>query len=126
MGVIVMPDITFDDLIKAKNAAQPKPEGSSGFLSDMTQDGLMQLASTALNILQEFKGIQGGSNVIASRTVGEQTTQQTEVIKPMVDTEQIKEALLTVKNLKGDITITSMLELLEQNKEAVAGFLKGK
>lgn len=122
-----MPDITFDDLINAKTATQPKPEGD-GFLSGMTQDGLMQLATTTLSILQEFKGIQGkvGGNVIASRAAGEQTTQQTEVIKPMVDTEQIKEALLTVKSLKGDITITSMLELLEQNKEAVAGFLKGK
>lgn len=120
-----MPDITFDDLIKAKNAAQPKPDGD-GFLSGMSQEGLMQLGSMALNVLQEFKSIQGNGGIIASRSPGTQTAQQTEVNKPMVDVSQIKEALETVKGLKGDITITAMLKLLEENKEAVAGFLKGK
>lgn len=120
-----MSDITFEDLVKAKAVAQPKPYGD-GFLSGMTQEGLMQLANTALSILQEFKGIQANGGAIASRAPAEQTTQQTEVTKPMVNVDQIKEALLTVKDLKGDITITSMLTLLEENKEVVAGFLKGK
>ena len=116
-----MPDITFDDLVKAKNAAQPDGDG---FLSGMSQDGLMQMGTMVLNILQEFKGIQGKGGIIASRSPEAQTSQQQEVVKPMVDVDQIKEALLTVKGLKGDITITSMLTLLEENKEAVAGFLK--
>ena len=118
-----MPDITFDDLVNAKNAAQPKPEGD-GFLSGMTQDGLMQLGTMALNVLQEFKSIQGNGGVIVSRSPGTQTPQQTEANKPMVDVTQIKEALETVKGLKGDITITAMLKLLEENKTAVAAFIK--
>ena len=119
-----MPDITFDDLIKAKTAAQPQPE-SGGFLSGMTQEGLMELGTMALSILEKVKGVQGQGAVISTRPESGQTAQQTEAIKPMVDVSQIKEALETVKTLKGDITITSMLKLLEENKEAVAGFIKG-
>ena len=120
-----MPDITFDDLIKAKTAAQPLPE-SGGFLSGMTQDGFMRLGTMALEIIQSVKGIQGQGAVINTRPAADQTAQQAEATKPMVDVAQIKEALETVKALKGDITITSMLKLLEENKEAVTGFIKGK
>lgn len=123
-----MPDITFDDLIKAKAAAiTPQPSASAGgFLSDFTQEGLLELARVGLSIVQEVKGIQGaqGGGTVASRPAGEQTAQQTEATKPMVDIEQIKEALNMVKTVKGDITITSMLKLLEENKEVVAGYLK--
>lgn len=122
-----MPDITFDDLIKAKTATiTPKPDGGAvGFLSDFTQEGLLELARVALSVIQEVKGIQGvQSGAIASRPAGEQTAQQTEVTKPMVDIDQIKDALNMVKTMKGDITITSMLALLEENKEVVAGYLK--
>lgn len=123
-----MPDITFDDLIKAKTAAtQPKQDsgGGGGLLSDLTQEGVMEMLRTGLSIIQEVKGIQASQgSTIASRPAGEQTQQQTEAVKPMIDTDQIKEALLTVKSLKGDVNISTMLKLLEENKEAVAVFLK--
>lgn len=121
-----MSDITFDDLVNAKTATQPKTE-PEGFLSGLTQDSIMQMGGMVLNILQEFKTLQGGKdNVLATRSPVNQTQSQGEVNKPMVDIDEIKKALLTVKGLKGDITISSMLNLLEENKEAVAGFLKGK
>ena len=118
-----MPDITFDDLMNAKNVAKPET-GSGGFFSDMTEDGLMKLGTMALEILNSVKGIQAGGGVIATRPQQEQTVQQKEVNKPMIDVDQIKEALTTVKALKGDIKVTEMIKLLEDNKETVAGFLK--
>ena len=120
-----MPDITFDDLVNAKNAAQPKPSGDGGFLSDMTQDGLMNLGTMALNVLEKFQSIQQAKGgVIASRSPANQTTSQQEVNKPMVDVAQIKEALNMVKMAKGDITITAMLRLIEENEETVAKLIK--
>lgn len=121
-----MPDITFDDLIKAKTASTAdQPKASGGFLADLSQEGLIELGSMALNILQQFKSIQGkGGTVLSSRPPQEQTQSQSEASKPMVDIEQLKEALNMVKMAKGDINITSMLKLLEENKEMVAEYLE--
>lgn len=112
-----MPDITFDDLLKTQKANTP----DTGL--DMSGDALMEYGKLALGILEQFN-LAKGQTTIPSRPAEQQTQQNTEVQKPMVDVTQIKEALETVKTLKGDITISSILKLLEENKEAVAGMLK--
>lgn len=120
-----MPDITFDDLIRAKEATQPtQQKGDGGFLSGMTQESMLQMGTMALEILDKVKGIQSGGGVVASRPAAQQTQSQQEAEKPMVDITQVKEALNMVKMAKGDITISSMLKLIDENKEAVAGLLK--
>lgn len=112
-----MTDITFDDLINAKTAEQPTE-------TTISTDNLMQYGQLALSILQQFNIAKGGS-VVETRPQAQQTETQMEAVKPMVDIDQVKNALTTIQSLKGDINISSMLKLLEENKEAVAEMLKG-
>lgn len=113
-----MQDITFDDLMKAKSADTPEaPAGIDG-------DSLKQYATLALSILQEFNKAKGTATM-QSRPNQLQSPGNAEMQKPAIDVGQIKEALTTVQALKGDINISSLLELLEENKEIVGDMLKG-
>lgn len=108
-----MGDISYEDLIKARKAEQTDKGG---------EYDLMGMANIALKILEQVNVIKGNS-VMATRPQAEQTNDQT--VKPVVDINQIRKALTMVKAAKGDIKISELDTLIEQNKDMLAQAIGG-
>ena len=111
-------DITYDDLVNANKKPEPvEADGING-------DSLMEYGKIALSILEQFN-LAKGQRVTETRQPEQRTTGNMEVQTPMVDVKQIKDTLETVKTLKGDVKISQLLKLLEENKGTVEKLLAG-
>jgi len=106
-------DITYEDLVKARSTKQT----STG------EFDIMKMADVALRILEQVNSIKGGGAVQTSRPPAEQTPNQQ--VTPTIDIGQIKKALQVIKSTKGDIKISELESLIDQNKETLQRVMGG-
>ncbi|MCW7072243.1 MAG: hypothetical protein OCU12_07985 [Methanophagales archaeon] len=106
-------DITYEDLIKARKTDQ-SPSGDFD---------IMKMADVALRILEQVSVIKGGGAVQTSRPPAEQTPNQQ--VTPAIDIGQIKKALQVIKSTKGDIKISELESLIDENKETLQRVMGG-
>ena len=115
-----MGDITYEDLIKAKGANEP-----AGGEMD-----IMAMANIALKILEQVNNIRGrnGNKVINSQPIMQSRTEEMQTMsqtseKSNFNIETILKTLTTVRQLKGDIKLSELEKLIDENKEQVEGLL---
>lgn len=108
-----MQEITYEDLLKAKQS-QAKPEGEMD---------IMGMANIALKILEQVNLVKG-NKVMTSRPPEGQTG-ATQASAPPFDIAQIKQTLSMVKAAKGDIKISDLEKLIDENKELLQQAIGG-
>jgi len=107
-------DITYEDLVKARKAEQTPTGG---------EFDIMKMADVALRILEQVNSIKNGGAIQESRPPTEQTPNQQ--VAPVIDIGQIKKALQVIKSTKGDISISELEKLIEENKETLQRVMGG-